>query len=192
MSPPPAARATAPANKLGSHGVDSTVDICGLGKVPLDANDPFAAGRYIGEGFDNDGTVHLVSGNLQLQSGNSGVATDSGAYSLDASTNLQLSGGTRTFAGAATVTGTGTLALQGGTAVFNGTAVGGTSIANLAHSGGTAQGTFTITGQSEQSLKVSAADAAPANPINPTRIAGRIRNLVIPIPPKAYEYNNVS
>src|SRR6202040_3000188 len=28
----------------------------------------------------------------------------------------------------------------------NGTAVGGTSIANLTHSGGTAQGTFTITG----------------------------------------------
>jgi hypothetical protein len=96
--------------------------------------------------FDNDGTVHLIAGNLNLSGGNSAAATDSGAYSLDANTTLQLSGGTRTFAAAATVSGTGTLALSGGTTVFNGSGVGGTSIATLTQSAGTAQGTFTITG----------------------------------------------
>src|SRR2546428_10006005 len=59
----------------------------------------------------NDGTVHLMAGNLNLSGGNSAAATDSGAYSLGASTTLQLSGGTRTFAAAATVSGAGTLAL---------------------------------------------------------------------------------
>src|SRR6202022_299364 len=97
--------------------------------------------------FDNDGTVHLIAGNLNVSGGNSAAATDSGAYNLDASTTLQLSGGTRTFAaGAATVSGAGTLALLGGTNVFNGSGAGGTSIATLTQSAGTAQGTFTITG----------------------------------------------
>ncbi len=41
--------ATATGNKPRSSGVESTVDICGFGKVPVDAKDPFAAGRYIGE-----------------------------------------------------------------------------------------------------------------------------------------------
>jgi hypothetical protein len=41
-------RAAVP-NKPRTVGAAATLDICGLGKVPLDASDPYAAGRYVGE-----------------------------------------------------------------------------------------------------------------------------------------------
>jgi hypothetical protein len=49
LTAPPAARASAAQTKSRSNGVESTVEVCGFGKVPLDGNDPFAVGQYIGE-----------------------------------------------------------------------------------------------------------------------------------------------
>ena len=42
-------RVAAEPNQLRTASAAATLDICGLGKVPLDTSDPYAAGRYLGE-----------------------------------------------------------------------------------------------------------------------------------------------
>jgi hypothetical protein len=68
----PIAAATATRNKPRSNGVEATVDICGFGEVPVDAKDPFAAGRYIGELASNASnrwlSALLNSGDIRARS----------------------------------------------------------------------------------------------------------------------------
>jgi hypothetical protein len=68
---PPIAVATATRKPRGS-GVEATVDICGFGNVPVDAKDPFAAGRYIGELTSNASnrwlSALLNSGDIRARS----------------------------------------------------------------------------------------------------------------------------
>jgi hypothetical protein len=46
---PPAVKATVRPDKSRTVNAATTLDICGLGKVPIDTSDPFAAGRFLGE-----------------------------------------------------------------------------------------------------------------------------------------------
>lgn len=61
LSVPPAANAKPPAIKFHRQGVDFTVEICGFGKVPMDADDPLAPGRYVGEITHNAGKRWLAA-----------------------------------------------------------------------------------------------------------------------------------
>lgn len=90
--------------------------------------------------FDNAGTVQVVTGNLEIDAPNSASASDTGAYTIASGSTLNFSTSTRTLAAAATVAGVGTLNLISGTTNFT-----SNSIPNLAESGGTTQGAFTVT-----------------------------------------------
>jgi hypothetical protein len=46
---PPAVKTTVRPDKPRTVSAATTLDICGLGKVPIDTSDPFAAGRYLGD-----------------------------------------------------------------------------------------------------------------------------------------------
>src|SRR4029077_20543543 len=84
-----------------------------------------ATNLYVGTPFDNDGTVTVSAGNLELSGGNSGVATDGGSYSVASGALLRLNGGTRTFGA---IAGSGTLQVSSGTSIFTGTSLVPTTV----------------------------------------------------------------
>lgn len=98
---------------------------------------------YIGAGVpvDNDGTLQVTAGNLEIDSSNSAGATDGGIYNVASGSTLYFSQGSRTLASGSLVSGAGTLNLNGGTTTFT-----SNSIPNLAISGGTTNGPFVVTG----------------------------------------------
>src|SRR5207302_5503362 len=86
----------------------------------------------------------LTAGQLGLGD-NSSESSDSSTYRLARRNYSADVGSSRPFGAGASVSGAGTLYLNAGTTVFT-----GTSIANMAHAAGTATGSFTITGRSEE------------------------------------------
>jgi len=66
--------------------------------------------------LNNDATVVITSGELQLDDG----GTHSGSFSIAASTTLELGGGTHTFSSAAAISGAGTMSFDAGTTNLNG------------------------------------------------------------------------
>ena len=87
--------------------------------------------------FNNTGVVQVQSGTLDLTGG----GTSSGSFDAASGTTLDFGSGTHTLNTGATFTGAGPSRVVGGTATVN----GATTAANFAQSGGTLNGTDTLT-----------------------------------------------